>query len=161
MSPDDIFHFLGSLDNIFTYIRTVAEKKLTEDMAIQVFIERLTHVYKEIFSDEERKRVLETFCRETFEKEEIGESLKPIDSWISMLKRLIVRVLNANVSLATPLQFYLDRTDLWSGRDSFDDLTKFEVEDDILLQHTYVILADLENKQKTVNSSLYHNQLNQ
>ncbi|CAF4804397.1 unnamed protein product, partial [Rotaria magnacalcarata] len=40
MSPDDIFHFLGSLDNIFTYIRTVAEEKLTEDMAIQVFIER-------------------------------------------------------------------------------------------------------------------------
>ncbi|CAF2688702.1 unnamed protein product [Rotaria sp. Silwood2] len=199
MSPDDILHFLGSLDNIFTYIRTIAEEKLREDMTIQVFIERFirsksrlndnvlrwpqfsaiqlpyiidfyemfeeiafdkvlrTYMKKELveetFPEEERKRVLETFSRSTFEKEKIGETLKSIDSWISMLKRLIVRVLNANASLDIPIQYYLERTDLWSDRINFDDLTTFEVDDDILLQHTYVILTGLENKQKAANRS--------
>ncbi|CAF1256452.1 unnamed protein product [Adineta ricciae] len=66
-----------------------------------------------------------------------------------MLKRLMIRVLNANVSLETPLQLYLERTDLWSDRVSDVDLETFQVDDDILLQHTYVILGGLEKKQKS------------
>ncbi|CAF4543837.1 unnamed protein product [Rotaria sp. Silwood2] len=38
MNHDDILHYLGSLDNIFTYIRTIAVEKLTEDMTIQLFV---------------------------------------------------------------------------------------------------------------------------
>jgi hypothetical protein len=85
----------------------------------------------------------------TFEKETIAETLKSIDGWISMLKRLMIRVLNANVSLEVPLQVYLERTDLWSDRVNDADLETFQVADDILLQHTYVILRGLEKKQKT------------
>jgi hypothetical protein len=43
----------------------------------------------------------------TFEKETIAETLRNIDGWISMLKRLMIRVLNANVSLEVPLQIWV------------------------------------------------------
>ncbi|CAF5089167.1 unnamed protein product, partial [Rotaria sp. Silwood1] len=62
-------------------------------------------------------------------------------------------VLNTNISLDIPLEIYLGRTDLWSDRVTLDDLTTFEVDNDILLQHTYVILTGLENKQKVANRS--------
>ncbi|CAF1035564.1 unnamed protein product [Rotaria sordida] len=199
MSHDDILHYLGSLDNIFTYIRTIAVEKLTDDITIQLFIERFirsksrlndnvlrwphfsaiqlryiidfyemfeeiafdqvlrVYMRKELvedtFTDEERKRVLDVFSRATFENAKIAETLKSINAWISMLKRLIVRVLNANISLDVPLQLYLERTDLWSDRVSYIDLTTFQVDDDILLQHTYVVLTGLENKQKATNRS--------
>jgi hypothetical protein len=70
-----------------------------------------------------------------------------------MLKPLMIRVLNANVSLDVPLQLYLERADLWSDRVSDADLATFQVDDDILLQHTYVILRGLENKQQINNRS--------
>ncbi|CAF3297892.1 unnamed protein product [Rotaria sp. Silwood2] len=199
MNHDDILHYLGSLDNIFTYIRTIAVERLTEDMTIQLFVERFIRsksrlndnvlrwphfcaiqlkyiidfyeIFEEIafdkvlrvymkkelvedsFTDEERKRVIDVFSRATFEKEKIAETLKSIDAWISTLKRLIVRVLNTNIGLDIPLEIYLGRTDLWSDRVSLNDLTTFEVDEDILLQHTYVILTGLENKQKAANRS--------
>ncbi|CAF1490875.1 unnamed protein product, partial [Adineta ricciae] len=104
---------------------------------------------EETFTDDERQRVLDVFTRTTFEKDTIAVPLKNIDNWIAMLKRLMIRVLNANVSLETPLQLYLERTDLWSDRVSDVDLETFQVDDDILLQHTYVILGGLEKKQKS------------
>ncbi|CAF3966306.1 unnamed protein product [Rotaria sp. Silwood1] len=70
-----------------------------------------------------------------------------------MLKRLMIRVLNANVSLDVPLQLYLERTDLWSDRVNDIDLETFQVDDDILLQHTYVVLRGLEKRQQTNNKS--------
>ncbi|CAF5147766.1 unnamed protein product, partial [Rotaria magnacalcarata] len=187
MNPDDILHYLGSLDNIFTYIRTIAAERLRQDMTVQLFIEQFirsksrlndsilrwtdfsaiqlryiidfhemfeeiafdqvlrAYIKKELaeetFIQEERKRIIDAFCRATFEKEKIIEKLKSIDLWIAMLKRLIVRILNANISLDVPLQIYLERTDLWNNGVNYDDLATFEVEDDILLQHTYVILT--------------------
>ncbi|CAF4810535.1 unnamed protein product, partial [Rotaria socialis] len=40
MNPDDILHYLGSLDNIFTYIRTIAAERLKQNMTVQLFIEQ-------------------------------------------------------------------------------------------------------------------------
>jgi hypothetical protein len=71
-----------------------------------------------------------------------------------MLKRLMIRVLNANVSLEVPLQIYLERTDLWSDRVNNADLETFQVDENILLQHTYVILRGLERKQKTIQQRI-------
>ncbi|CAF3368108.1 unnamed protein product [Rotaria socialis] len=199
MNPDDILHYLGSLDNIFTYIRTIAAERLKQNMTVQLFIEQFirsksrlndsilrwtdfsavqlryiidfyemfeeiafdqvlrVYIKKELageaFNQEERKRIIDAFCRATFEKEKITEKLKSIDIWIAILKRLIVRILNANISLDVPLQIYLERTDLWNNGINYEDLAMFEVEDIILLQHTYVILTGLENKKKAANQS--------
>jgi hypothetical protein len=119
------------------------------DQVLRAYVKK--ELVEETFTDEERQRVLTVFSRMTFEKETIAETLKNIDSWISMLKRLMIRVLNANVSLDVPLQLYLERTDLWSDRVTNTDLETFQVDDDILLQHTYVILKGLETKQQTNN----------
>jgi hypothetical protein len=83
----------------------------------------------------------------TFKKETISFPLQNIHAWIGILKRLMVRVLsNVNVSLDVPMQIYLERTDLWTGNITETDIQTFEVNDEILLQHTYVILKGLENE---------------
>jgi hypothetical protein len=119
------------------------------DQVLRAYVKK--ELVEETFTDEERQRVFTVFSRMTFEKETIAETLKSIDGWISMLKRLMIRVLNANVSLEVPLQLYLERTDLWSDPVTDTDLATFQVDDDILLQHTYVILRGLEKKQQTNN----------
>ena len=121
------------------------------DQVLRAYVKK--ELVEETFKDEERERVLNVFSRMTFQKETIAQTLKSIDSWISMLKRLMIRVLNANISLDVPLQLYLERTDLWSDRVNDADLTTFQVDDDVLLQHTYVILRGLEKKQQDNNKS--------
>ena len=101
---------------------------------------------EETFPEKERERLLEMFSRETFEKEGIAPTLKNAENWISVLKRLMIRVLNANITLDVQLQIYLERTDLWSDRVTVDDLQTFQVDEEILLKHTYVILKGLEDK---------------
>jgi hypothetical protein len=103
------------------------------------------------FSDEERQQVLVEFYRATLEKETLAKTLKNVEHWISMLKRLMLRILNANVSLDVPLQLYIERSDLWTDQVNNDDITTFEVDDKILLRHTYVILRGLEKKQDDSN----------
>ena len=121
------------------------------DQVLRAYVKR--ELVEETFTDEERERVLRVFSRTTFEKENIAETLKSIDSWISMLKRLMIRVLNANIDLQVPLQLYLERTDLWSDRVTVNDLDTLQVDDDILLQHTYVILRGLENQSQNNNKA--------
>ncbi|CAF1040574.1 unnamed protein product, partial [Didymodactylos carnosus] len=198
MEPNHILGFLGSLDNMFTYIRIISEDRLRDNMSIQIFVKRFmrsksrandilnwpqfsaiqlqyiidfyeifeeiafdkvlrAYVNKELaeesFSEEDRKRIIEIFSRATFKHENIGATLKSVNVWISVLKRLIVRILNANVPLDTPIQFYLERADLWSDTIDIVYLSTFEISDEILLQHTYVILSGLENMQKAAQQS--------
>jgi hypothetical protein len=122
------------------------------DQVLRAYVKK--ELVEETFNEEERERVLTVFSRKTFQKETIAETLKSIESWISMLKRLMIRVLNANISLDVPLQLYLERTDLWSDRVNDADLATFQVDDDVLLQHTYVILRGLEKKQQNNNKPL-------
>ncbi|CAM4829130.1 unnamed protein product [Rotaria magnacalcarata] len=135
------------LQYIIDLYETIEENAF--DKVLRDYVKK--ELIEETFTDKERECVLREFSRMTFEKETIAETLKSVDSWISMLKRLMIRVLNANISLDVPLQLYLERTDLWSDRVSDLDLETFQVDDDILLQHTYVILRGLEKKQETSN----------
>jgi len=121
-------------------------EEIAFDQVLRAYVKK--ELTEEKFSVEERQRVLSVFSRTTFAKDTIAPTLKSIGAWISMLKRLMIRVLNANVSLEVPLQVYLERTDLWSDRVNAEDLGTFEVDEDVLLQHTYVILQGLEQKQQ-------------
>ncbi|CAF1647216.1 unnamed protein product [Rotaria magnacalcarata] len=83
----------------------------------------------------------------TFSKQGIATSLRNIDSWISILKRVMIRVLsNVNVDTKVPLQYYLERKDLWTGNVTDADIITFDLDDTILLHHTFVILTSLEKK---------------
>ncbi|CAF0809248.1 unnamed protein product [Rotaria sordida] len=192
MQNDDILHYLGSLDYVFTYLRNIDDDETTNNsLTIQSFVENyirssvclndnvlqrppfstinlkyiidlyelieeiafdkvLRHYIKqnlteESFPIEQRQVLIRKFSDMTFKKETIAYSLKSIDSWIGILKRLMVRVLsNVNVSLDVPIQIYLERTDLWTGNIIESDIETFEVNNEILLQHTYIILKGLE-----------------
>ncbi|CAF3570746.1 unnamed protein product, partial [Rotaria sordida] len=192
MQNDDILHYLGSLDYVFTYLRNIDDDETTNNsLTIQSFVENyirssvclndnvlqrppfstinlkyiidlyelieeiafdkvLRHYIKqnlteESFPIEQRQVLIRKFSDMTFKKETIAYSLKSIDSWIGILKRLMVRVLsNVNVSLDVPIQIYLERTDLWTGNIIESDIETFEVNNEILLQHTYILLKGLE-----------------
>ncbi|CAF2163598.1 unnamed protein product [Rotaria magnacalcarata] len=85
----------------------------------------------------------------TFGKQGIAASLQNIDSWIGILKRVMIRVLsNVNVDTEVPLQYYLERKDLWTGNVTDADIITFDLDDTIFLNHTFVILRGLEKKRK-------------
>ncbi|CAF2109890.1 unnamed protein product [Rotaria magnacalcarata] len=68
---------------------------------------------EESFPVIERTQIVERFILMTFSKQGIAASLRNIDSWISILKRVMIRVLsNVNVDTKVPLQYYLERKDL-------------------------------------------------
>ncbi len=110
-------------------------KSLKKLLLIKFYVRILKKNWQKKLSKKKNDNV---FSRMTFQKETIAETLKNIDGWISMIKQLMIRVLNANISLEVPLQLYLERTDLWSDRVNNTDLQTFQIDEDILLQHTYV-----------------------
>ncbi|CAF3343766.1 unnamed protein product [Rotaria socialis] len=193
MQNDDVLHYLGSLDYVFTYLRNIDDETTNNMLTIQSFVEKyvrssvclndnvlqrppfatinlkyiidlyelieeiafdqvLRHYIKqnlteEFFKSEERLNIIKQFSDFTFRKETIASSLQNIHSWIGILKRLMVRVLsNVSVSLDVPIQIYLERTDLWTGNITEGDIQTIDVNDEILLQHTYIILKGLENE---------------
>ncbi|UJR36511.1 hypothetical protein I4U23_029232 [Adineta vaga] len=197
MQNDDMLHYLGSLDYVFTYLRNMDDGITNESVTIQTFVEKyirssaclndhvlqrppfavihlkyiidlyelieesvFDHVVRhfvkatlteESFDIDQRNTLVKQFSEMTFKKETIALSLRDIHAWIGILKRLMVRVLsNVNVSLDVPIQIYLERTDLWTGNITEGDIQTFEVDDQILLQHTYVILKGLENERDKV-----------
>ncbi|CAF0841320.1 unnamed protein product [Didymodactylos carnosus] len=189
MDNDDIMHYLGSLDYVFTYLRNINDDDVN---TIQTFVEKyirynsclndnvfrrppfssikLTNIIdlyelieeilfdkilrnyikqelsEEAFSNEERIDVIQKFGKQTYESEKIALSLKNIEQWISTLKRLMIRVLGANIRLDSPIQIYLERTDLWNEDVTEMDIQTINIEEEILLKHTYVILKGLEAK---------------
>ncbi|CAF2895937.1 unnamed protein product [Rotaria sp. Silwood2] len=197
MNNDDMLNHLGSLDYVFTYLRTSILDSTLEEIPFQNFVQHYMHsprfldnkiLYREpfstvqlqyiidlyeiveesvfdralrayvkielqetIFTDDECQRVIKQFSHDTYEKQTISPLLKNIDRWISMLKRLMIRILNANIELDERLQVYLERTYLWSDPITDADLATFQVDNDILLRHTYVILCALERKQYKSN----------
>jgi hypothetical protein len=59
----------------------------------------------------------------------------------------MVRVLsNVSVHLDVPLNLYLGRHDLWTNNITVADIQTITVSDDVLLQHTFIILKGLETR---------------
>ena len=195
MQNDELLHYLGSLDYVFTYLRNIDDEANNPSLTIQAFVEKyirsnaslndhvvqrppfatihlryiislyelieesafdqvLRHYVKqglaeESFSAEQQELRISEFSKNSYRNPRTSAPLQTIDPWIGILKRLMVRVLsNVNVSLDVPIQMYLERTDLWTGDITENDLQSFEIPGEILLQHTYVILKGLENERK-------------
>jgi hypothetical protein len=97
------------------------------------------------FLDSDRTQIINDFIKSTYKKEKISPVLKQSERWISLLKRIIIRILlNINVSADVPLQLYLERADLWTGDITENDVESFGVSHEILLRHTFIILKGLE-----------------
>ncbi|CAF1410957.1 unnamed protein product [Didymodactylos carnosus] len=65
-------------------------------------------------SEEEKLSIIDQFVQSTYANATTPQALKDSSVWMSVLKRIIIRVIAANVDLNVPLQIYLERTDMWS-----------------------------------------------
>jgi hypothetical protein len=191
ITDDEIVHYLGSLDYIFTYLCNVGES--VKSYTIQAFVEEhilrqsclnelvfrrppfsvipltriiaLYELIEEIAFDQVLRAYVKTELREakfteevslehfiaqTFGKTGMPPALQSAAAWIGVLKRLLIRVLGANIKLDVQLQIYLERADLWGGNVVEHDLQSFEIDDVFLLQHTYIILLGLEAREKAL-----------
>ncbi|CAF5157069.1 unnamed protein product [Rotaria sp. Silwood1] len=103
-------------------------------------------------NEEEKENIIGQFIRSTYMLDNIPQQLKDPRVWLSVLKRLIIRVITANIDLNVPMQIYIERTDLWN-----EDLTQYldliNITDNVLVRHTYVILEGIEAK-STQNNHL-------
>jgi hypothetical protein len=58
----------------------------------------------------------------------------------------MVRILPDYIDLNVPFEIYLKRTDLWNCQISEDDIETIQLDETILLKHTFIILIGLENR---------------
>ncbi|CAF1222766.1 unnamed protein product [Didymodactylos carnosus] len=96
-------------------------------------------------SEEEKLSIIDQFIQSTYANATTPQTLKDPSVWMSVLKRLIIRVIAANVDLNVPLQIYLERTDMWN-EDLILDINHIDVDEHILLKHTYIILKGIETQ---------------
>jgi hypothetical protein len=65
-----------------------------------------------------------------------------------MFKRLLVRILlsNVDINLESPLLDYIQRSDMWKGNVTEDDIKTIEIDNNVRLKHAFIILKGLEEK---------------
>ena len=130
-----------SLKHIIDLYELLEERAF--DQVLRPYIKQ--ELCEETFSREERIRLIDEFVNSTSNNKQIAPCFRNLNCWIAILKRIMVRVLsNVSVHLDVPLNLYLQRHDLWTGNITAVDIQTITVVDDILLQHTFVILRGLE-----------------
>ncbi|CAF4119790.1 unnamed protein product [Rotaria sp. Silwood2] len=163
MDHYNIVHCLGFLDNVFTYLCNIDDD--LSEMNIENFVEEhmntsaclnedifrrppfstilLIHIISlyELIEEVAFDIVLRKNVKAELREAELDDqALKSPIVWIGVLKRLMIRVLNAYIDLKMPLQLYIERIDLWSGDISEIDLQKFEVDEDIFTR-AYILYS--------------------
>jgi len=101
-------------------------------------------------NEEEKMNIIEQFIRSTYMLDDIPQQLKDPKVWMSVLKRVIIRIITANTDLSVELQAYLDRPDLWN-ENLIEYLDLVDIGKNILLRHTYIILKGIETKLAITN----------
>ncbi|CAF1077639.1 unnamed protein product [Rotaria sordida] len=98
------------------------------------------------FTQEEIQQVIEQFSKETYLNEKMSQTMRDINIWITVLKRLIIRILIPIVDLTIPIEMYLQRSDLWNDNINENDLDNMKIGSNIMLKHAYVIFKGLNEK---------------
>ncbi|CAF1066989.1 unnamed protein product [Rotaria sordida] len=98
------------------------------------------------FTQEEIQQVIEQFSKETYLNEKMSQTMRDINIWITVLKRLIIRILIPIVDLTIPIEMYLQRSDLWNDNINENDLDNMKIGSNIMLKHAYVIFKNLNEK---------------
>jgi hypothetical protein len=87
----------------------------------------------------------------TIDNKQIATNLQNIHQWITTFKRFMVRILPDYVDLNIPIEIYLKRIDLWNCQITEEDMETIQLDDSILLKHTFIILIGLENRLNQIN----------
>jgi len=132
-----------SIKHILDLYETLEE--IIFDKAIQDFI-------RPEFSDgippEEQKSVIEKFDNLTIKNpgEMVYPKLKEPDTLAKVFKKLILRILLAQVNIENRLFDYFAREDMWGQDTDINEIYNIELPEDIKLKHSYIILKHLEEQ---------------
>ncbi len=155
---ENIKHHACLIDQIYrrqpfssiSLVHIIASYELMEEIAFDKVLR--TYIRTELQDAEwTNDMTFDQFLAQTYDKGDMPEILKSPTVWIGMLKRWLIRVLSANVDLTIAKQFYLERIDLWSNDITEEHLQSIEVEEKFLLRHTYLILYELELRERAVH----------
>jgi hypothetical protein len=110
------------------------------------------------FNINERLSIVNQFIEMVLHNENIADCFKDLNCWISMFKRLLVRLLSLkmNINFDSSLEDYVKRTDMWKGNITKENIQTIEVEKNIRLKHTFIILESLKAKQREISSIERH-----
>jgi hypothetical protein len=86
----------------------------------------------------------------------LADCLKDLNCWISMFKRLLMRLLSSrmNINFESPLHDYVRRSDMWKGNITEENIRTIEIKSNIRLKHGFIILKGLEANCKEGNPAL-------
>jgi len=121
------------------------------DQALQDFIrpDLVDNIPKE-----EQDKVLKLFHKAVFRSEEnIIPIFGDLEIIIKVFKRLLLRVLQAQINLDNRLFEYFIRQDMWNENIDINQVSDIELSDDIKLKHSYILLKHLQEKQRHFESS--------
>jgi len=91
------------------------------------------------------------FVAQTYNNTKISDILRTPAVWIGTLKRMLMRLMNAStIRLDNSISIYLTRIDMWTGNITEDDLESIEVHESFQLQHTYILLCELEARERAL-----------
>ncbi|CAF5055211.1 unnamed protein product [Rotaria sp. Silwood1] len=101
------------------------------------------------FSIDQQISIVDQFIEMILHNNNIADCFKNLTCWISMFKRLLVRLLspNMNINFDSSLDDYVKRTDIWKGNVTKNDIQTIEINKSICLKHAYIILNGLKKKQ--------------
>ena len=108
-------------------------------------------------SNQERTEISQQFLETIVSNETLAEPLKDLNIWISMFKRLLVRLLlsKMNINFESSIYNYIKRSDVWKGNISAKDIDTIEGKSDIRLKYAFVILIELQAKLNEKNVTDY------
>ena len=72
--------------------------------------------------------------------------LKEPETLVKVFKKLILRVLQAQVNVENRLLEYFTREDMWGPDVNIDEIQGVELDNAIMLKHSYIILRSLEDR---------------
>jgi hypothetical protein len=107
-----------------------------------------------ISDDNEIQSIITEFINMIMDNNKIANCLKDLICWISMFKRLLVRIrpLKINLDFDLPLRDYVKRTDMWKGNVTKENIQTIEIKNHIRLKHAFSILEELEEKKVALDS---------
>jgi hypothetical protein len=124
-------------------------EEIAFDKIFRNYIERKLN--DQTIDNNQRIFIQNKFLSMTIDNKQIATSLRNIPEWITILKRFMVRILQDYVDLNIPIEIYLKRIDLWNCQITEEDIETIQLDDTILLKHTFIILIGLENRLNETN----------
>jgi hypothetical protein len=112
-------------------------------------------VQNKISNNKEIQSIITEFIKMIVDNNKIADCLKNLNSWISMFKRLLVRLhpFKISIDFDLPLADYVKRTDMWKKNVTKENIQTIEIKNHIRLKHAFSILEGLETEKQEIEAN--------